>query len=187
MRKLVPTLLLAAIILVSAGYSWAQKFKVIEVYDGDTIRVTSNDHQLLVRLVGVDAPEVWKDVRYAGQPFGMEARAYLASLILNRDVGISGYGYMDNEILLGEIHCDGENVNLKMLEAGLAEIPDPGDLPEKLDSTPYFKAEGRAKEAPEGIWTLGEDYLSPAKWRDAHRSKSAAALILYGILQEGAK
>ena len=40
MRKLVPTLLLAAAILVSSGHSWAQKFKVIEVYDGDTIRVT---------------------------------------------------------------------------------------------------------------------------------------------------
>ncbi|MBW1945716.1 MAG: thermonuclease family protein [Deltaproteobacteria bacterium] len=102
-------------------------------------------------------------------------------------MGINGYGYIDNVILLAEILCDGENINLKMLEAGLAEIPKEGDLPKNLNRTPYLEAEGRAKAAPEGMWTLGSDYVSPAKWRETHRSKSAAAMILYGILEEGAK
>jgi endonuclease YncB( thermonuclease family) len=187
LRKIDPVFFVVALILCSPWTSWAQVFRVIEVYDGDTIRVTGEDIELLVRLVGVDAPEIWKDVRYAGQPFGREAQAYLASLILNKEVGITGYGYMDNKILLGEIFFEGENINLKMLEAGLAEIPPEGSLPEELDSNPYIEAEGRAKTAPEGIWTLGQDYVSPTKWRENHRSKSAAALILYGILKEGAK
>ena len=187
MRKIILTLLIAAVILGFPGIPWAQQFRVIKVYDGDTIKVTQGNTKIIVRLVGVDAPEVWKDVRYTGQAFGREAEAYLASLILDRDVEINGYGYIGHHILLGEILCDGENVNLKMLEAGLAEIPQEGDLPKKLNSARYLEAEGRAKAAPEGMWTLGDDYVSPTKWRETHRSKSAAAMILYGILEEGAK
>lgn len=187
MRKIILTLLLTVVILGFSGRSLAQQFRVTKVYDGDTIKVTQGNTNIVVRLVGVDAPEVWKDVRYSGQAFGREAEAYLGSLILDRDVEINGYGYIDNEILLGEILCAGENINLKMLEAGLAEIPKEGDLPKKLNSARYLEAEGRAKAAPEGMWTLGEDYVSPAKWRETHRSKSAAAMILYGILEEGAK
>ena len=187
MRKITLIILFAAVVLGFTGTSWSQKFSVIKVYDGDTIRVTGKGHELLVRLVGIDAPEVCKDVRYSGQAFGREAQAYLESLILNRDVEIRGYGYLDNEILLGEIISDGENVNLKMLEVGFAEIPQDKSLPEELDSALYTQAEGRAKAAPEGIWTLGKDYVSPAKWREDNRSKSAAAFLLYGILEEGAK
>ena len=187
LRKIVLTLLLAAVILGFPGRSWPRQFRVIKVYDGDTIKVTQGNTEIIVRLVGVDAPEVWKDVRFSGQAFGREAEAYLGSLILDRDVGINGYGYIDHTILLGEILCDGENINLKMLEAGLAEIPKEGDLPKNLNRTPYLEAEGRAKAAPEGMWTLGSDYVSPAKWRETYRSKSTAAMILYGILEEGAK
>jgi endonuclease YncB( thermonuclease family) len=187
LRKITLIILFTSVILGFPGTSWSQYFRVIKVYDGDTVRVTGKEHELLVRLVGIDAPEVCKDVRYSGQAFGREAQAYLETLILNRDVEITGYGYMDNEILLGEIFSDGENVNLKMLETGLAEVPEYKGLPKKLDSTPYIEAEARAKAAPEGIWTLGKDYISPTKWRETHRSKSAAAFILYGIVKEGAK
>lgn len=187
MRKLLLTILLTTSFVGFAGNTWAQQFKVIKVYDGDTIRVTRKNTEIVVRLVGCDAPEGWKDVRYSGQPFGREAAAYLESLILDKDVCIKGYGYMQNHMLQGEILYDGANINLKMLEAGLAEVPKKETLPEGFDPTPYLEAEGRARSGPEGIWLLGEDYVSPAKWRDQHRTKSAAAIFLYGILEEGAK
>lgn len=187
MRKLLLTWLLFAAFLGYAGNTWSQGFKVIKVYDGDTIRVKQGDTEIVVRLVGVDAPEVWKDVRYTGQPYGRESEAYLGSLILDRDVCIKGYGYIQHSLLLGEILYNGQNINLKMLEAGLAEVPRDEPLPKDLDAKPYLEAEGRAKSGPEGMWLLGDDYVSPSKWRDEHRSKSAAAVILYGILEEGAK
>ena len=187
MRKPLHSILLFMAFLGFAGNTWAQQFKVIKIYDGDTIRVVRKNTEIMVRLVGCDAPEVWKDVRYSGQPLGREAEAYLESLILDREVCIKGYGYIQSRILRGEILYDGENINLKMIEAGLAEVPKDETLPEDFDPKPYLEAEGRAKSGPEGIWVLGDEYMSPAKWRDAHRTKSAAALLLYGILEEGAK
>jgi len=170
-----------------SGNTWSQGFKVIKIYDGDTIRVKQDCTEIVVRLVGVDAPEIWKDVRYSGQPYGRESEAYLGSLILDKDICIKGYGYIQNSILLGEILCGGQNINLKMLEAGLAEVPEENTLPKDFDTKTYLEAQGRAKSGPEGMWLLGDDYVSPSKWREEHRSKSAAALILYGILEEGAK
>lgn len=180
-------MLLFTAFLGFAGKTWPQQFKVIKVYDGDTIRVIRKNTEIVVRLVGVDAPEVWKDVRYSGQPFGREAWAYLKSLILDKDVSIKGYGYIQCHILLGEILYDGANINLKMLEVGMAEVPKDETLPEDFDPKPYLEAEARAKSGPEGIWVLGDEYVSPAEWRNKHRTKSAAALLLYGFLEEGAK
>ncbi|MBW1945715.1 MAG: hypothetical protein JRJ51_23225 [Deltaproteobacteria bacterium] len=61
LKKIVLTLLLAAMILGFPGRSWPRQFRVIKVYDGDTIKVTQGDTEIIVRLVGVDAPEeMWE-------------------------------------------------------------------------------------------------------------------------------
>lgn len=187
MRKPLLTILLLTVFLGFAKNSWCQQFKVIKVYDGDTIRVTRNHTEIVVRLVGCDAPEISNGTQHMGQPYAKEAAAYLGSLILDRDVRIKGYGYIQNHILRGEIFRDGVNINLRMVEAGLAEVPKEQTLPAGFDPKPYLEAEGRAKSGPEGMWVLGDAYVSPAKWRNRHHTQSAAALLLYGILEEGTK
>ena len=65
-----------------------QIFKVIRVYDGDTIKAVGHDIEIKVRLVGIDAPETSKGKRKPGQPFGRKAEKHLAALILNKVVDI---------------------------------------------------------------------------------------------------
>jgi len=46
-----------------------------------------------------------------------------------------------------------------------------GKLPKRFDSTPYLKAEAKAKEAKKGMWSLGDKHISPKEWRKIHRGK----------------
>jgi endonuclease YncB( thermonuclease family) len=70
---------------------------------------------------------------------------------------------------LGEVFVDGNNVNLEMVKAGLAEVyrgtPAPGQ-----DVGPYWNAEDAAKKAGKGMWSLGEKYVSPREWRRTHQN-----------------
>jgi endonuclease YncB( thermonuclease family) len=65
---------------------------------------------------------------------------------------------------LAEVFVDGNNVNLEMVKAGLAEVyrgtPASG---QKLDQ--YWKAEEEARGAGRGMWQLGDKYVSPREWR----------------------
>jgi len=77
-------LLLSTSFLLFSTSLFAAQFKVIEVYDGDTIRAEGHGTEIRVRLAGIDAPEIHRDVREKGQPYGQEAREYLESMILNK-------------------------------------------------------------------------------------------------------
>jgi endonuclease YncB( thermonuclease family) len=65
---------------------------------------------------------------------------------------------------LAEVFVDGNNVNLEMIKAGLAEVyrgtPAPGHNME-----PYRLAEEVARKAGRGMWVLGDKYISPREWR----------------------
>ncbi len=82
-RRLVPTLLLFA--GLCAGHASNARADiliggVLRVIDGDTILVQSPDNlRQSVRIAGIDAPE-------PAQPFGREAREYLARLVSGGDV-----------------------------------------------------------------------------------------------------
>ena len=96
MRKRLLSILLFMAFLAFAGNTWAQQFKVIKIYDGDTIRVVRKNTEIMVRLVGCDAPEVWKDVRYSGQPLGREAEGEETHQIFFMD-GIRGWAVRSGE------------------------------------------------------------------------------------------
>jgi len=44
-----------------------------------------------------------------------------------------------------------------------------GQAPKGFDTGPYWKAESEAMEARLGMWSLGDKYISPRKWRWMHR------------------
>ena len=85
-------------------------------------------------------------------------------------VDIKSYSLDRHNRILGEIFLDGENINLKIVRAGMAEI-DRDKPPPGLDMYPYHKAEYEAKTERMGIWSLGHDYVSPQKWRKIQRGK----------------
>jgi micrococcal nuclease len=65
---------------------------------------------------------------------------------------------------LSTIFIDGKDINLVMIEAGLAEVyrgPESGN-PYKPQ---YQAAEEAARAAKKGMWVLGETYESPRAYR----------------------
>ena len=155
--------------------SSAGQFKVIWVYDGDTVIAEGDDITIQVRLVGIDAPETSKKKGSPGQPYSQQAKKYLAGLVLNKVVHIKGYGLDRNYQILGVIYLDGRNINLEMIKAGLAEVYT-GKLPKGFDAQPYLQAEAGAQEAKVEMWSQLTDgwcepYMSPRVWRRLHADK----------------
>ena len=152
------------VLLLLPVFSHAIQVKVVRVYDGDTIKVAGHDIVIKVRLVGIDAPETSRKKHHPGQPFGEKAKRELAGLILNREVEIKGYGLGPYNRVLGEVFIDGQNVNLEMLRAGLAEVYR-GKSPHGFDMNEYKQTELEARQSKRGVWAQGEDYISPREWR----------------------
>jgi micrococcal nuclease len=168
-KKLVNIPFLITCLLALPTHLLAGEFKVTKVYDGDTIMAEGHDIVIYVLLAGIDAPEIATRKGQPQQPYGQEAKRYLEGLILNKVVDIKGYGigpYPYNH-LIGEIYVQDENINVGMIEKGLAEVwlerP-----PEGLNIAPYLEAEREAKARRRGMWSLGQDYMSPRDWRKIH-------------------
>jgi len=163
-------LFLIVLIFVLPTISFAGQFKVTRVYDGDTVKAEGHDITIKVRLVGIDTPETSKKKGTPGQPYSQRATKYLAGLVLNKTVDIKGYGLDRYGRNLGVIYLDGNDINLEMVRAGLAEVYR-GIAPHRFDLAPYWQAEKEAKEANKGIWTRGNQYVSPKMWRKMHKGK----------------
>lgn len=82
MRKLFIIPLLAVIYFFKVSVTPATVTRVI---DGDTFEVKVNGQKRKIRLYGIDAPEL-------RQPYGQEAKRYLTSFLLNREVLIEDMG-----------------------------------------------------------------------------------------------
>ena len=85
-----------------------------EVLDGDTIIVNGEK----IRFFGIDAPEKSQKAM-SGESIGEWSTFYLKKLILGKRVSVTYYkkGYYGR--IIGEVWM-GENINLKMLEEGMA-------------------------------------------------------------------
>jgi micrococcal nuclease len=114
-------------------------------------------------MVGIDAPETPKGTKFPGQPYGKEAEAYLTQLVENKRVKVEIYGVDRYKRLLSIIFLDGKDINLAMIEAGLAEVyrgPESGN-PYKHQ---YQAAEETARSAKKNMWEE-EKYESPRTYR----------------------
>ena len=87
---------------------------VIRIIDGDTIEIGGGEK---VRLLGIDAPE-------KGEKYSIEATKFLEEEILNKTVEleISRKKYDRYKRILAYIYVRGKNVNLELVENGLANV-----------------------------------------------------------------
>ncbi len=138
---------------------------VERVADGDTITmITPNQTKLRIRMLGIDAPETPKGTKFPGQTYGPEAEAYLKRLVEGKRVTVEMYGVDRYKRLLSTIFIDRKDINLAMIEVGLAEVyrgPESGN-PYKVQ---YQAAEEAAQAAKKGMWILRDTYESPRAYR----------------------
>jgi endonuclease YncB( thermonuclease family) len=166
LKKIIP--FTTALIFFLSDLSYAGQYVVTQVLDGNTIRARSIREEIVIKLAGIDAPEMSIEKNKPGQPFSRKAQSYLADLIMNKMVQIKEFGSDHYRRVLGVAYLKGKNMNLRMVQVGLAEA-DRGHPPKGFDPKPYRTAEYHARKASRGMWSQGDDYISPQEWRKQHR------------------
>ena len=115
---------------------------VTKVYDGDTFTLETGEK---VRLIGIDAPEI-------GELYATSSKDFLTSLVLGKQVRLEkDTSEVDKyDRLLRYVYVDDEFINLRMIEAGLAQ-----SLYIKPDVSKYqalLRAEEKAQQLGIGMW-----------------------------------
>lgn len=130
-------------------------YKVIEVVDGDTIKVSKNGTETTLRLIGMDTPET-KDPRKTVQCFGKEASDKAKSLLSNQFVMLEAdikSGELDKyQRLLRYVFLpDGTNYNEYMIKNGYAHEYTYNNVAYKYQKD-FKEAELYAKTNLLGFW-----------------------------------
>lgn len=140
-------------LLASIDEAKAKVYKVEEVVDGDTLKITYNGVKESVRLIGIDTPETIHPTE-AVQCFGQEASQKMKDLVEGKDVRImfdnsqglrDKYGRLLLYVWVGDVF-----VNKQMIVDGYAY--------EYTYSTPYLyqkefkEAQSKAESSKTGLW-----------------------------------
>ena len=134
--------------------------ELVRTIDGDTIKIKYEGKEQNLRYLLIDTPEL-NHSQLGKQPFAEEATQRNDELLksgkleIEFDIGeqVDKYGR-----LLAYVYIDGESVQEKLVEEGLARVayiyP-----PNTRHLDLYEKAENKAKETGIGIWSI-EDYVT---------------------------
>lgn len=87
--------------------------QVIDVLDGDTVKLRSDWHIYKICLAGIDAPE-------KQQAYGVQSKIYLEHLIVDKDVSIKVVSCDQYGRYVGRIYLGGKDINGEMIRSGYA-------------------------------------------------------------------
>ena len=104
----------APIAPVSRRKAQQLNLRVVGVHDGDTLTgLDESKTQFKVRLDAIDAPEL-------GQPFGQASKKALSGKVFGKDVVVIAKTRDKYGRTVGHVLVEGRDVNLEMLEEGMA-------------------------------------------------------------------
>lgn len=152
--------LVAALLFAPLPALANEGFTCIEVIDGDSISVTDGEAAKRIDLWGIDAPELQ-------QTWGPEAASFLADLILDQTITLDTVDESGGS-LIARVAADGADVGARVVERGLAWLPEDGDTSEE-----YAVLALTARISARGIWS-DPDRLHPARWRSQQAAKMTA-------------
>ena len=132
----------------------------VKTLDGDTIRIMYEGEERKLRYLLVDTPEL-NHKEQGKQPFSEEAKQRNDELLKSGHLEIefdTGDREDQYDRLLAYVYIDGESVQEKLIEEGLARV---GYIypPNTKHLEPYKEAEESAQKAGIGIWSI-EDYVT---------------------------
>lgn len=87
--------------------------QVIDVLDGDTVKLRSDWHIYKIRLAGIDAPE-------KQQAYGVQSKIYLEHLLADKDVLVKVVSCDQYGRYVGRIYLGGKDINGEMIRSGYA-------------------------------------------------------------------
>ena len=119
---------------------------VLNVVDGDTIKVKFENKIKKIRLSAIDAPEI-------KQNYGKESKKFLSDLIKKKKIKFHKLGTDRYGRLLGIIYFNDKDVNLEMIINGHAWVYRKylRSIPKKYRNL-YKNAEKKAKSRKIGLW-----------------------------------
>jgi micrococcal nuclease len=170
---------LAVCLLFPAAVRAYETGRVVEVVDGDTLRVLTGQESRAVRLIGIDAPE--RSHPFKPKEFlADEAAAALASMCEGKAVRMeSGEEDADRHgRLLRYVYLtapDGRLVNLEMVRQGYARVDRRFRFSREAD---FSRAEGEARKEEKGIWR--EKGLAEVRWLLRHGAPAVEVRPLSG-------
>lgn len=139
------------------------ELRVVGVHDGDTLTgLSAANEQVKVRLDAIDAPEL-------GQPFGQKAKQALSDKVFGRQVVVQRKTVDRYGRTIGHVLLEGRDVNLELLEEGMAWHYKHFDHNARLAA-----AETAARAAGKGLWAEPTP-IAPWDWRQLRKAKPAAA------------
>ena len=153
------------------SFPWTGTAVVAEVVKGDRAKVDLEaNRNVVVRLAGIDAPELPKDHYHKGQPLAEQSRDYLLKLIQGKAVEMAIVGTDAAKTPLVLLTLEGALINAKMVETGLAEVTSETSeaIPAKQRHA-IENAELKAKKSGLGIWGL-TNYVRPVEFRIRQKS-----------------
>jgi len=135
------------------------KFQVVKVYDGDTITISDGIHEIRVRLIGIDTPEM-NEKNTVLRNLAYQAKDYLSSLILNQFIYLQLDHFNEKSMhldkfgrLLAYIYRFSDNlfVNAQMIRMGFSQEYERY----AFEQLHYFrKLAAQAKAEKLGIWAI---------------------------------
>lgn len=135
--------ILLILFLFSINLFAQEKFtaKVVGVASGDTITVlTKEQRQLMFQLAGIDAPEREQD-------YEVNARFYLADLVLNKTITVSNFKKDCLDRFTASVAVGGKDLSFSLIQTGNAWADSTCQTNEIL-----AKEETTARERKIGLW-----------------------------------
>lgn len=109
-----------------------------------------------MRLAQIDAPE-------KQQPFGSVAKNHLSQLAFGKDCDIKHVDQDRYGRIVGQLHCDGIDVNLQMVTDGMAWA-----YSKYVTDEAYTAAQQAAQLSKRGLWQEAGP-IAPWEWRKAKK------------------
>jgi len=159
MRVLATTAALSQSVVLATEHEFSGK--VVEVIDGDSLKVVRDGKTEVVHLLNIDAPEL-------AQPFGDKAKKFCEELCLGDQVRVV-WEVRDNKGgILATVHEeDGFNVNFEMVKAGMA-----WECKELTHDRTLTELETDARKGKRGLWA-DRHPTPPWEFRKQHQKPLA--------------
>ena len=135
--------------------------------DGDTLELSSAaGRRIVIRLISLEAPELFQDCRDASGPWscGREAKAALDSLLAGQAVACTPCRHGGDGSLNAICRAGETDIGVEMLRAGMATSY-------AFFSNAMHSAEVEARLAGRGLWR--GDWVHPQAWRSGARLGAA--------------
>lgn len=143
----------------------AQDIQIRGFHDGDSPKVLfkADSTIMFVRIVGIDAPEVFSPYVTGNQTFGAESGNNMRVIFKGKEAKISLYGTDHYNRYLAQIFVDGKDIAETALREGWAWYVASSKLPKKVRGK-YKELEKEARANKRGLWA-NKNPMNPATFR----------------------